>query len=35
MGYAAVTFEHIALSDATGDKPGIIVAENSGKTAVV
>lgn len=23
MGYTAVTFDHITLSDATGDKPGI------------
>ena len=27
MGYAAVIFEHITLSDATGDKPGITVCE--------
>jgi hypothetical protein len=27
IGYAAVTFDHIALSDPTGDKPGIVVCE--------
>ena len=27
IGYAAVTFDHIALSDPTGDQPGIVVCE--------
>jgi hypothetical protein len=27
IGYAAVTFDHIALSDPTGDRPGIVVCE--------
>ena len=27
MGYAPVTFDDIVLTDATGDKPGIVVAE--------
>jgi hypothetical protein len=27
IGYATVTFDHIALSDPTGDKPGIVVCE--------